>query len=152
MKVNHTEFNKHDWVYYFYPRKRVGKSPKWQRLYTGPFLVTERLGPVNYVIQKSAKADPIIVHADKLRLFDGDAPKSWLIPGHRTDCDQVHPLDKTNHDEMAEDVSEQQTAVLPTEIVQDSNADEVDVVDMQLTRPRRDLRRPAWFKDYVSSA
>jgi len=151
MKVNHTDFKTHDWVYYFYPRRRVGKSPKWQRLYTGPFLVTERLGPVNYVIQKSAKADPIIVHSDKLRLFDGDAPKSWLIPGHRTDCDQVHPLDVTNHDEMADDVSER-NAVLPMENLQDSTAEEVDVVDKQLTRPRRDLRRPAWLKDYVSSA
>lgn len=77
MKVNHTEFRQHDWVWYFYPRKRTGKSPKWQRLYGGPFLVIERLGPV---IQRSAKADPMIVHVDKLKLFEGDRPVSWLLP------------------------------------------------------------------------
>ena len=29
-----------DWVWYFYPRRRAGLSPKWQKWYEGPYLVT----------------------------------------------------------------------------------------------------------------
>jgi len=54
MRVKPTNYRVSDWVYYFCPRHRVGRSPKWQRFYSGPFLVTEVLGAVNLRIQKSS--------------------------------------------------------------------------------------------------
>jgi len=47
MRVKPTAYQVGDWVYYFCPRHWVGRSPKWQRFYSGPFLVTEILGTVN---------------------------------------------------------------------------------------------------------
>lgn len=52
LKLNPKPFRTNDWVWYFYPRRRVGRLPKWQRLYTGPFLIVDQAGPVTFVIQK----------------------------------------------------------------------------------------------------
>ena len=54
-------------MWYFTPRRYQGRSPKWQRMYTGPFVVEARCGPVNYRIRKTAHSRPITVHVDKLR-------------------------------------------------------------------------------------
>ena len=39
------------------------------------------LSAVNVAIQKSKKADKIIVHIDKLKPYIGDAPAAWVV-GH----------------------------------------------------------------------
>ena len=78
MKVHKHQFQKGDWVYLFVPRRRKGKCIKWKRLYHGPYLVIDHIGPVNYVIQRSEKADPIVTHIDKLKLYHGLTPQSWL--------------------------------------------------------------------------
>jgi hypothetical protein len=65
-----------DWVLYFYPRRWKGRSPKWERMYAGPFLVIEQISPVTFLIQKSEKADPLVVHVDKLKLTENDGQQS----------------------------------------------------------------------------
>jgi len=42
MRVRPEVYTEGDWVYYFCPQHRVGRSPKWQRFYFGPFLVVEK--------------------------------------------------------------------------------------------------------------
>jgi len=78
MRVKPTTYKVGDWVYYFCPRHRVGQSPKWQRFYSGPFLVIELLGAVNLSIQKSARANPMVVYIDKVKQCMGETPVSWL--------------------------------------------------------------------------
>ena len=60
-------------VYYYYPRKFQGKSFKFQKVYTGPWKIVERTGPVNYKICKTSARIPgpqsQIVHVDKLKLI-----------------------------------------------------------------------------------
>ena len=52
--------------------------PKWQRNYSGPYLVVRILSPVTAAIQKSRRADRLVVHIDKLKLYVRDAPASWV--------------------------------------------------------------------------
>ncbi len=66
-----------DLVYYHYPRTYPGRTAKWTRFYTGPFKVLRVVNDVNYVITKSPKSKPFIVHADKLKLYQGDLPAIW---------------------------------------------------------------------------
>ena len=47
-------------------------------MYSGPFLIIEQIGPVNFVIQRTAKEEPKIVHIDKMKLYLGDTPKTWI--------------------------------------------------------------------------
>ena len=77
-KVKPNKFNRGDWIYYYYPRKYAGRSPKWQKLYIGPMLVLKVLSPVTYLIQRSARAKPLVTHVDKLKACTGPVPKSWL--------------------------------------------------------------------------
>ena len=87
------EFQRGDWVWYWYPRRYQGKSPKWQKSYTGPYLVIRIIEPVNYVLQKSARAKPFVVHADKLKKCIGTTPASWLaVPTTVADADSTTSL------------------------------------------------------------
>ena len=78
LRVRETQFGVGDKVWYFYPRRRVGLTPKWQRFYDGPYDVVDRLGPVTYRIQRSSRSKPIVTHADKLKMCrkpkDDDSP------------------------------------------------------------------------------
>jgi len=87
MRVKPAAYLVGNWVYYFCPRHRVGRSPKWQRFYFGPFLVLEKLGSVNLRIQKSPRANSMVVHIDKIKHCTGITPASWL----GTDNYQVLP-------------------------------------------------------------
>jgi len=58
-------------------------------MYTGPFLVVEKTGPVNYRLKKSKNSKPFIAHVDKLRPsfaegfdeVDGDAAPVYDVTG-----------------------------------------------------------------------
>jgi len=78
MIVKPTSYRVGDWIYYFCPRHRVGRLPKWQIFYSRPFLVIEILGAVNLRIQKSPRANPMVVHVDKVKQCMGETPVSWL--------------------------------------------------------------------------
>jgi hypothetical protein len=78
LRVRHRQFAVGNWVWFYYPRRYKGRSPKWSRMYMGPFLVTRAIPPCNYVIQRSARGKPIVVHADKLKACMGATPTSWL--------------------------------------------------------------------------
>jgi len=78
LRVRPKQFNVGCWVYYYNPRRYVGKSPKWQKMFTGPFLVVRCIGPVNVVLQLSKRARPFVSHVDKLKPCLGPTPVSWL--------------------------------------------------------------------------
>ena len=78
IKVKSEQFAVGDWVYYHYPRRYKSRSPKWQRSYTGPYLIVRVIEPVNCVLQRSAKSKPLVAHFDKLKRCYGQTPASWL--------------------------------------------------------------------------
>jgi len=70
-------------VLLFDPRKKRGQFTKWSVTWVGPFLVKKRLNSCNYVLQKSAKSRPFVVHVDRMRLYlheldDSDTAKPPL--------------------------------------------------------------------------
>ena len=46
VRVRAKEYTKGQWVYYFNRRKFVGRQDKWERKYTGPFLIVGTPSPV----------------------------------------------------------------------------------------------------------
>jgi len=82
IKVKVEEFKVGVWVYYYYPRHFQSRSIKWQKSYIGLYLVVRKIEPVNYVLQKSAKSKPFVVHVDKLKKCFGSTPISWLSTEH----------------------------------------------------------------------
>ena len=41
-------------------------------------MIVRVIAPVNYVLQKSARAKPFVVHADKVKKCNGPTPPGWL--------------------------------------------------------------------------
>jgi len=89
LRVRPAEYQVGEWVWFFCPRRYTGRTPKWQRLYSGPFLITELLGRVNLRIQRTRRSDSVVVHYDKVKPYRGDEPESWLTgsPVAEVACD-----------------------------------------------------------------
>jgi len=120
-----------DWVWYWYPRRFTARSYKWQRNYTGPYLVVRAIPPVNFAIQKSSKSKPFIVHVNKLKKCLGDMPLSWL--GNDT-----YLGDRLEQTQSTEASSTQNTPETAT--------DNYDVRGRSILNRRR--RPPQRFADY----
>ena len=54
-------------VWLYNPAKKVGRAPKLQCRWEGPFAVLECINDVTYRIQKSPRAKPRIVHYNRLK-------------------------------------------------------------------------------------
>ena len=78
LRVKTEEFKTGQWIWYFCPRRLTGRSPKWSKFYTGPWLIVQMLGPVNVVIQKTKNSKPMVVHVDKIKHCAGQTPTSWI--------------------------------------------------------------------------
>ena len=78
LKSRPREFEVGTWVWLYNPRRIVGRSPKWQKLYGGPYLIVKRVGAVNFILQKTSKSKCFITHVDKLKKCMSETPESWL--------------------------------------------------------------------------
>ena len=67
-----------DWVWLSGVHRKKGICPKLVYKWEGPYLVTHRLSDVVYRIQKSEKSKPKVVHYDRLKRYNGEAPRNWL--------------------------------------------------------------------------
>ena len=81
VRVRQIMFPVGTWVLYYSPRKFLGRSPKWQHNYRSPCLVIHSQATVS--IQKSKRAERLIVHIDKLKRFEETRP-SVDRPSERT--------------------------------------------------------------------
>jgi len=105
VRVLAKEYTKGQWVYYFNPRKFVGRQDKWERRYAGPFRIIGTLSPVTVQLQRRKGAKTMTVHIDKVKPFLGEVPKSWLadepssdvrkLPERATDGSMEEKLVKT---------------------------------------------------------
>ena len=71
MSVRPKQFQIGQKVLYYYPRRYRFRSPKWQKMYIGPYKVVRQLGPLNYVIKKCKGRQEIIAHIDKMKPYLG---------------------------------------------------------------------------------
>jgi len=68
--VKPKQFKENEEVLLFDPRKKRGQFAKWSVTWKGPFVVKRRLNDCNYVLQKSAKSRPFVVHVDRMRKYN----------------------------------------------------------------------------------
>jgi len=160
--VRANEYKRGQWVYYFNPRKFVGRQDKWERKYTGPFLIIGTPSPVTVQLQRSKGAETMTVHIDKVKPFLGEVPKSWLadepssdiakLPerpdGKSTEATSVKEPNKESSSEKvyaksAEDELANEESATGTNI--DYEVDNTQPLD----RPRREVRAPKYLGEYV---
>jgi transposase InsO family protein len=156
IRVKPLEFAVGDWVWYWYPRRFQRKSPKWQKNYTGPYLIVRVIRPSNYVLQKSPRSKPFVVHADKLKRCYSSTPDNWLAAGVVTNNDSPAPetttpeLNNNGGDNSAsDDVPDSSHSRMQNETchVNDFVCD-IGVVDDSRV-PKRSRKEPLRLRDYV---
>jgi Integrase core domain len=156
IRVKKCEFAPGDWVWYYYPRRYQSRSPKWQKLYTGPYLIIRAILPVNFVLQQSARAKPFVVHIDKLKKCYGDTPRNWLSTdnGHTTaDASDNGTAQQQETVDVHSSKKRMGRIERPTErsVEEPNRAGEGDTSDpvTDVTRlQRRDRRPPIHLQDY----
>jgi hypothetical protein len=123
--VKESLFKEGDRVWYWYPRRFQGKSPKWQSNYTGPYTIIRSIPPVNYVLQRTPRSKPFVVHRDKMKLaYNDDSPSESQ---QRSDEAAVEQRTTSEH---STDVENSDTAVTSG-------------------RPTRHRQPPALLADFV---
>ena len=75
-KVKAVQLTPGEMVFYYCPRRKIGKYQKWRRLCTLG-LVIQRFNDVLYSVKLSPRSSPIIIHVDRLRRFEGETPDQW---------------------------------------------------------------------------
>jgi len=152
VRVRAKEYRKGQWVYDFNPRKLVGRQDKWERKYSGPFLIVGTPSPVTVQLQRRKGAKTMTVHVDKVKPFLGEVPKSWLAGEPSSEvrelpetADDQETLVKAPYDEPDDELN------VEPEIEEQS----VPIIDYEvdgarpLERPRREVRAPKYLDKYV---
>jgi hypothetical protein len=150
MRVRPSRFGVGKWVWLYSPRRYIRRSPKWQRMFSGPYLITRQLGTVNFVVQRSRRSNPLVVHVDKLKLVLGPTPSSWLDPeqpDESVDGPGEAPYPPTPVGAEYPSVVQPAGQVGRYEPRAEGEAStwedaEEEVAPEVLTRPRREIRRP----------
>jgi hypothetical protein len=75
-KVKALQLEPDDLVFYYCPRRKIGKYQKWRRFCTLG-MVMKRFNDVLYSVKLSPRSSPVIVHVDRLRHFEGETPEQW---------------------------------------------------------------------------
>ena len=125
-----------DAVWLHNPMKRKGYSPKLQRPWDGPYVVTTRLSDVTYRIQKGAKTKPRIVHYNRLKQYNGENPPTWLMstPPDRKDSEM-------------DDAHFMQEQEVPSEVGQELEDSPIQRTP-KLRRSQRSHKIPSRFDEY----
>jgi len=152
VRVRAKEYRKGQWVYYFNPRKFVGRQDKWERKYTGRFLIVGTPSSVTVQLQRSKGAKTMTVHVDKVKPFLGEVPKSWLAGEPSSEvrelperADDQETLVKAPYDEPDDELN----------VEPESEGESIPRIDYEvdgarpLERPRREVRAPKYLGEYV---
>ena len=143
MRVRPTDIGVGSWVYYYCPKRFRGRNIKWEKFYSGPFLVEKVLGPVNFLIRKSPRAKGMVVHVDKLKICHGAHPQSWLTDP----VDETETLPKVvSNPPMS---SRRDNPRFRTDYLL-PRVTGIPLADLpRVERPRRDVQRPARYLNSV---
>jgi transposase InsO family protein len=162
LRVRSKSFATGQWVWCYNPRKYRGRTPKWQRLYTGPYLVVREIPPANYVIQRTKQGPSKVVHGDKLKAWEGDPLPSWLETSAEGSAKEQSPVEPSAEEEVregqtsAEPEKQAETekprrkrdgkATMPN-IPEENEADADEALPV-LDRPKRNKRLPPRLAGY----
>ena len=76
--VSHN-YTKGDLVWCLQEKRKVGVTPKFEKRYEGPYLVTQKMSEINFVIQLDNDGNSKLVHHNKLKLYEGENPPQWVL-------------------------------------------------------------------------
>jgi hypothetical protein len=79
-RVTSIVYGEKEFVWLHNPQRKVGVSSKLRLPWEGPYLIMDKLSDVHYRIQKSTKTAYKVVHADRLKRYEGPELQKWDKP------------------------------------------------------------------------
>ena len=134
-KAQNRGFERGDPVWLQNPRRKKGRTPKLQRPWEGPYLVTSRLDDLINRIQKGPRSKPMVVHVDRLKKYQGDSFDNWLAEPKTTGA-------------MATEGKPAEQHVPKPAAPANGLGGAPTAAEGAGKRPRRSRRKPAWTADY----
>jgi transposase InsO family protein len=157
--VREKQFEVGQWVWYYYPRRKKGLSPKWQNWYVGPYLIVRFIDTHNVVIQRTKKAKPIVVHRDKIKLCLNPAacPKLWTTRPEKDQdlSDDENQMPNPEGSLPKEKQDRRDTPVANPVQNEVTNRGEDDALGLDVSQenvsPKRNAKPPAKLRDFVAN-
>jgi transposase InsO family protein len=66
-KLNWQSFESGDQVYVYFPKRRIGTSPKFSSYWHGPFTIIEKCSSVTYKVNCGPRGTHQVIHTDRIR-------------------------------------------------------------------------------------
>jgi len=111
-------YKKDQFVWLFNVQRKASMSKKLMLPWEGPYLIIAALSDVTFRIQKTARSKPRVVHADRLKPYEGPELPSWNyeqpVPVEIS-ADEVVDTDRVQAKDQ--DIGEQQIAGGPQELL-----------------------------------
>ena len=146
-------------MWYYIPRNRKGLNKKWELCNRGPFKITRIINDVNYVIQKTPRAKPVIAHVDRLTLHTGEIPACWKNGTADQDIQQTvvsepsgptsTEVGETQYRDTGQYPLQPGIKGRPRRARSGATTTEDDSPDGLERRPRRRVSSPHWLQGYV---
>ena len=139
------------------PQGYQKRSPKWQQMYTGPYLIVRLIAQVNFVLQNSPRSKPCATHADELKKCYSQTPVNWMTISNRDEDVGAPELSKVECDppSTAVEMSSSQSDVRAPirrqpKLTSLTHSDDIDLMtDILKDRPHMHNRNmPKKFADY----
>ena len=131
-KMSWEQFKTGDLVYVYFPQKKTGCTPKFTSFWRGPFQVTRKVSEVLYEVDSGRNGQLQIVHCDRLR--------RKVVQSLRGE-NEIEANVQTEQNDSIE--------IEPDNLVGSENIEEVEDLVPTNTRPRRVIKRPVRYEDYV---
>ena len=128
-------FQRGDPVWLHNRRRKKGRTPKLQRPWEGPYLVTSRLDDLIYRIQKGPRSGPMVVHVDRLKKYQGNSFDNWLAEPKTTSAIATNGKSAEQH-------------VPKSAAPANGLGGALTAAEGAWKRPRRSRGKPAWTADY----
>ncbi|XP_063889733.1 uncharacterized protein LOC135116311 [Scylla paramamosain] len=148
-------FAEGDLVWLHNPRRKRGLSPKLQSSWEGPYTVVEPISEVTYRITRGSHCQLRIVHINRMWRYYGPGQYTWGPGG-----DDGKDKEVSGHEELQEDEEDAAAGTGGDDEMDEmqetyaAGAEEQSVLSpsIQTSNPRRRVKRPQRFEDYVMSS
>ncbi|KAG7158852.1 putative Integrase zinc binding domain-containing protein 1 [Homarus americanus] len=168
VKASHVCYMDGDKVWLYNPLRKKGQSLKLQSPWEEPYTVVERLSDVTYRIRGRRKAQPQVVHVNRLWQYHGSGQYTWEdseeqppITNEDQTGDPGRTLDRTDLGNPTMDQEEEHCSLLAeldvtgegdrSEDVSEAAAPREDSADIPVRRRQQQKkRRPTKFQDYYN--
>jgi len=141
--------------------KFVGRQDKWERKYTGPFLIVGTPSSVTVQLQRRKGPKTTTVYVDKVKPFLGEVPKSWLADEPSSDIEELSGRADDEQTLVKASINEPNSERMYKEsannalISEPEPEESVSRIDYEvnsappLERPRREVRASKYLDEYV---